>query len=245
MRFGIQKTTLIDFPGEIAATIFMPGCNLRCPYCHNPGLVAGYRPAGISGMVGWEDIASFLDKRCRVLGGVCLSGGEPLLSPHLEKLIDCIHSLGLKVKIDTNGTLPERLESIRFDYVAMDIKTSPGRYRLLSAVEQTDYGERVKESIGIILNSGVPHEFRTTVAPGIVMEDDIAEICGLIRGTDRYVLAQFRPGHTLDPSFAEKPPTPPPLMQAMRDIAAREGIPCTLRYSIKENEGVKAPAELT
>jgi pyruvate formate lyase activating enzyme len=234
--FGIQKTTLIDFPGEVAATVFFPGCNLRCPYCHNPELVLNHSPASMSGMVTWDEITSFLDKRCRVLGGVCLSGGEPLLSPHLEKAVNYIHSKGLKVKIDTNGTLPERLSDIPFDYIAMDIKTSPERYHLLTPVKVKNYGEKVKASIDIIVRKGIPHEFRTTVAPGIVTEDDIKTICKLIKKTNRYVLTQFRPGSTLDPAYGDKPPTPPSVMQAMQAIAEQEGIPCSLRYSFKGTE---------
>jgi pyruvate formate lyase activating enzyme len=232
--FGIQKTTLIDYPGKVAATVFLPGCNLRCPYCHNQELVLNHAGSVSAGMVTWEEIASFLDRRCRVLGGVCLSGGEPLLSPHLEKLVSYIHSKGLKVKLDTNGTLPERLSDLSFDYIAMDIKTSPEKYHMLTSGEKADYGKKVETSIDIILGKGIPHEFRTTVVRGIVEETDIKNICRLIKGTDRYVLAQFRPGHTLDPQYSDKPPTPPSVMQAMHAIAEQAGIPCSLRYSFKD-----------
>jgi len=101
---GLQKTTLLDFPGEVAATVFTPGCNLRCPYCHNPSLV---QPPYPQDLISLEELDRFLEKRAKVLGGVCITGGEPLLHDNLDELISLIRSHGLKVKLDTNGTFPE------------------------------------------------------------------------------------------------------------------------------------------
>jgi pyruvate formate lyase activating enzyme len=240
-HFGLQKTTLIDFPGLVAATIFIPGCNLRCPYCHNPELVKKIRP---DSLIPFDRIISFLHKRQKVLGGVCLSGGEPLLYEGLPGLIDTIHSLDLKVKIDTNGTLPEKLCSLSMDYVAMDIKTGPGKYHLLGNHKFPGMAEKIKDSINWIISSGIPHEFRTTIAPGIVEKQDIEEICSLIQGADRYMLSQFRPLHTLDPGYEQFPPTPGEILKEFLAIAEKAGIPCKIRQSGKTNPNSKITSEI-
>ncbi len=223
MKLGLQKTTLVDFPGEVAATIFFPGCNLRCPYCHNPDLVLPPFPEDLLDM---ETVKAFLRKRAPVLGGVCLTGGEPLLHEELFELADFIHSLGLKVKVDTNGTLPQQLCRVKADYIAMDVKTSPGKYDLVGL---PGAGERVLESVAQILSSGIPHEFRTTVAPGIVTEADISRIAACIQGADRYVLAQFRPGKTLDPAFENTLPYTIQTLETMKALVEKAGIPCKIR----------------
>ena len=122
------KTTLLDFPGEVAAAVFTPGCNLRCPYCHNPELV---RPPFPDEMISLEKLGVFLEKRASLLGGVCITGGEPLLHDNIGDLVSLIRSHGLKVKLDTNGTFPERLARIDADYIAMDLKTDPEKYHRL------------------------------------------------------------------------------------------------------------------
>jgi pyruvate formate lyase activating enzyme len=129
---GLIKTSLIDFPGEVAAVLFTFGCNLRCPYCQNPALVTGPPPRDF---ISREEVRAFLKKRKDVLGGVCITGGEPLLHSDLGELIGEIKSLGLKVKLDTNGTIPERLREANVDYVAIDFKTSLEKYRLLTGTE--------------------------------------------------------------------------------------------------------------
>src|SRR6056297_47161 len=217
-RMALQKTTLLDYPGEVAATLFTPGCNLRCPYCHNPELVT---PPFPDDLLSRGEILSFLKKRAGVLGGVCVTGGEPLLHPDLPELADEIHGLGLKVKIDTNGTMPERIEAIlpKVDYVAMDVKTAPRRYGELgmnaagaeepagrsgeTTADAADAAaEPIKRSIRTIIESGIEHEFRTTCLPGLVKEEDIREITEAIQGAAAYYLVQFRPAVTLDPAAA-------------------------------------------
>jgi pyruvate formate lyase activating enzyme len=225
--FGLQKTTLIDFPHLVAATLFIPGCNLRCPYCHNPDLVIDIHE---DSLISLPRVISFLEKRSKVLGGVCISGGEPLLYKGLPELIHTIHSMDLKVKIDTNGTLPGRLSDLRIDYISMDIKTNPGKYHLLGKTVPPDTGEKVKESIQWIISSGIPHEFRTTVAPGIVVKEDIENISSLIRGADKYILSQFRPVHTLDPAWEEYPPTDLKVLEEYYRIVKKAGIPCFIRH---------------
>ena len=224
--FGLQKTTLIDFPHLVAATIFIPGCNLRCPYCHNPGLVTNIKTDTLKS---FEQIISFLNKRYKVLGGVCLSGGEPLLYKNLTQLIDTIHSFNLKVKIDTNGTMPAKLCSLSVDFISMDIKTSPGKYYLLGDHGIFNIENKIKESIKWIISSGIPHEFRTTVAPGIVDKEDIKEICSLIQGADHYILSQFRPINTLDPEYQYFHPTSKIFLEELQICAGEAGISCAVR----------------
>ncbi|MBN2532274.1 MAG: anaerobic ribonucleoside-triphosphate reductase activating protein [Spirochaetales bacterium] len=230
--FGLQKTTLIDFPGILAATIFIPGCNLRCPYCHNPELVTKIRP---DTLITYNELISFLNKRKNIVGGVCLSGGEPVLYKGLAGLIDTIHSLGMKVKIDTNGTLPDKLDFQAMDYIAMDIKTIPGKYHLLGNHIPGAAG-KINESISRIISSGIPHEFRTTIAPGIVEREDIKEICSLIKGADSYVLSQFRPLHTLDPGYEQMSPTSWEMLKELKEIVEKANIPCKIRYVGKSQQ---------
>ena len=229
MKYGLQKTTLIDFPGEVAATVFVPGCNLRCPYCHNPEFVTPPFPQ--DSMFSIEEIEAFLKKRKNVLGGVCITGGEPLLHTDISNLIEIIKQQGLKVKLDTNGTIPDRLKEITVDYIAMDIKTAPNKYKslLAPAHDGEKVGKAVRQSAAYIISSGIPHEFRTTAAPGIFNSEDMKEIITLLTGSQRYVLTHFRPGKTLDPEWAEKDPYPPETLEKMRDMFREAGINCIIR----------------
>ncbi len=224
--FGIQKNTLIDYPGEVAATLFTSGCNFFCPYCHNPELINKndkIKP------IEWKEIFEFLKKRKNVLGGICITGGEPLLNKEISKIIDEIHSIGLKVKIDTNGSFPDRMMKCDADYIAMDIKTSLEKYKLVCSLEINKLSQLLKESINLIINSNIPHEFRTTVAPEIVEVDDIRKIAKLIKGADKYVLAQFRPKNTLNPDWENIPPYSITVLEEMKKIVVSTGIECEIR----------------
>ncbi len=231
-KIGLVKTSLIDYPGEVAAVLFFPGCNLRCPYCHNPELVAPPYPGDL---LPWKEVTAFLEKRKKVLGGVCVTGGEPLLHEDLPDLVEEIHALGLKVKLDTNGSFPGRLDPSRYDYIAMDVKTSPGKYGLVKnrgdGQSRAALSEAVLESAGKVIRSHVPHEFRTTVVPGIVTSGDIREIAELLRGAERYVLAGFRPGKTLDPAYADSLPYTDDELSAMCAAATEAGVPCSVRIN--------------
>lgn len=138
---GIQKLTLLDYPGKVACTIFTGGCNFRCPFCHNADLVTGKPEVTVTG----EEIFRFLRKRQGLLDGVCISGGEPLLQPDLEDFIRGVRSLGYSVKLDTNGSMPDKLESLAekglLDYVAMDLKNAPEHYGRTIGAETYDVGE--------------------------------------------------------------------------------------------------------
>lgn len=224
-KYGLQKVTLTDYPEEVAATLFTTGCNLRCPYCHNAELAAGETPAAFLSL---DKIFAYLEKRKTVLTGVCITGGEALLDPNLSLIIDTLHQLGLKVKLDTNGTLPNRLRQSKVDFIAMDIKTSLAKYPLLGAAAP-NLASQLKESIHYILHSGIPHEFRTTCMPGLVGEAEIREISRLIQGCDRYALAQFNPQKTLDPKAAEVEPWPFKQLQHFQQIAQSYGLTVLIR----------------
>jgi len=224
--YGFQKVSLMDYPGEVAVNIFTFGCNLRCPYCHNPELVLEEKkPVPVS----WSEIHDYLKKRKNVLGGVCITGGEPLLHARIPEVIHEIQALGLKVKIDTNGTLPESLKKIRPDYIAMDIKTSPEKYYLLGYTGSGDFVSAIRESVSTIISSGIDYEFRTTVAPEIVHPDDIGQILDFIRGAKRYALSQFHAKKTLDEDYKNRAPYPVEVLLEMKKKIELQGMECILR----------------
>ncbi len=233
-RLGLVKTTLIDYPGEVAATLFLPGCNLRCPYCHNPELV---EPPFAGDLLDYEDVRSFLIKRAPLLGGVCITGGEPLIHEDLYDLAAFCRELGLKVKLDTNGTLPGRLDCTAFDFISMDIKTVPEKYWLLVPGDQSpdpSLADNIRRSIEKISEAGVQHEFRTTVVPGIVDGTDmehIADLIGGIGGNRRgaYILTQFRPQITLNPELSSIPPYPERFLHETAALFERRGVACRVR----------------
>lgn len=225
LYFGLHKTTFIDFPGEVAATLFLRGCNLRCPYCHNPSLVDIKTETG--DFLSWQEIDLFLNKRKNLLGGICVSGGEPLMQPALPELIDRIHHYGLKVKIDTNGTFPKILKKLKVEYIAMDLKTVPEKYHLL--VPGKDKTKEVKESVRYIINSGIPHEFRTTAVPEIVDLDDLRKMAKLIKGCDKFKINIFRPGQTLDESYTKTYPAD--YLGEMVQVMKKAGINASIRQT--------------
>lgn len=186
---GLQKLTLLDFPEHTACTLFVPGCNFRCPYCHNSEL--------LSSDVEFYDeseVFAFLNKRRGVLEGVCVTGGEPTIYTDLDRLLEKIKELGYLVKLDTNGYLPDRLTPLfergLVDYIAMDIKNSPERYAETIGVMNFDVAP-VLRSVDIIMNSGVDYEFRTTVVSELFDEQSIAAAARMIRGAKRYFLQAF------------------------------------------------------
>ncbi|MFP4373177.1 MAG: anaerobic ribonucleoside-triphosphate reductase activating protein [Spirochaetaceae bacterium] len=215
---GLLKSTLVDYPGEVAATLFTHGCNLSCPYCHNPRLVSGPVPEDF---LTREQVMAYLHRRRGVLGGVCITGGEPTLHADLPELVSEIHELGLKVKIDTNGTLPERIAGLHADYFAMDVKAAPAHYE---RVGMSDAADRLRASMESIRASGAEYEFRTTVVPGIVFDEDVDEICEVLVPGDTYILAQYRAMLTLDPSFESVGPYPIATLEAMKDRCAARGV---------------------
>lgn len=224
-RYGLQKVTLADFPGEVAATLFTTGCNMRCPYCHNADLAVGKIPTAFFSL---DQIFSYLEKRKEILTGVCITGGEPLLDPNIFELIDRIHDLGLKIKLDTNGSLPEKLKKVPCEFIAMDFKTCPARYKELGFTAPNGE-EAILESIDYIIHSGIPHEFRTTAMPTLVEAEDLQEMIKHLKGCNRYVLAQFNPRNTLSPKASTLVPHSTQKMQSLLQIALQAAIPAGLR----------------
>lgn len=187
---GLQRISLIDYPNQISATIFVFGCNFRCGYCHNPELVdIKLKPEEIS----QKEIFNFLDARQDKLEGITITGGEPTLYDDLPVFLKQIKNKGFLIKLDTNGTNPEMLQQLinreLVDYLAMDIKASSERYSEVVGVE-VDL-ENIKKSIRIIMSSGLDYEFRSTIVPGRHTKEDIQKMAQLVQGANNYYLQNF------------------------------------------------------
>lgn len=217
MKIGVLiKTTAVDFPSVLAASVFLTGCNLRCPYCYNKTLVTNHLSSEEG--VTLEEVINHLEKRKNVLKGLVISGGEALLSPHLEPLIKEAKNLGYKIKIDTNGTLPFLLEKLIQntelcpDFIAMDIKTSLEKTGLLMPFcDNTEQiykiQESIKESIKILSNFPTEkREFRTVLVPPLVNKSDIEKISKLLPKDASWQFAQFRNENCLDSNYNEISP---------------------------------------
>ena len=190
---GMQKLSLLDYPGVVACTLFTPGCNFRCPWCHNASLVLPEQfPADLPDP---EEVLAFLRKRQGILDGVCITGGEPLLHAEIPEFIRRLKALGYRVKLDTNGSFPERLKALAeeklVDYVAMDVKNAPSHYGETIGIPGY-LPEAVEESKNFLLSEKVPYEFRTTVVRGLHTEESLLEAAEWIRGAKAWYLQQFR-----------------------------------------------------
>ena len=187
---GLQKMTLLDFPGKVACTVFLGGCDFRCPFCHNYELLDGSAPA----LMDEEELLRFLRGRRGLLDGVAITGGEPLLRKDLPDLLRTIRELGFAVKVDTNGNHPEALEAILSeglaDYIAMDIKNSPQKYALTAGLPALDLSP-VRQSVRLLLDSAIPYEFRTTVVDELHEASDFEAIGQWIAGAKAYFLQAF------------------------------------------------------
>ena len=188
---GLQKLTLLDYPGKVACTVFTKGCNLRCPFCHNAPLVVG---APDDGAIREAEVFAFLKKRRGVLDGVCVTGGEPLLQPDIGDFLRRVRALGYLVKLDTNGCFPGRLREMvsqgLVDYVAMDVKNAPEHYAETAGVPDLDFSG-VRESMDFLLSGPVDYEFRTTAVKGLHTADGLRGAAQSIRGARRYFLQKF------------------------------------------------------
>ena len=186
---GLQKMTLLDFPGRVACTVFTVGCNFRCPFCHNSSLVVGPEVPQLP----QDDFFAFLKKRQGLLDGVAITGGEPLLHPDMPELLEKIRALGYAVKLDTNGAFPDRLQEILAaglaDYVAMDVKNSREKYELTAGV--AGILPRVEKSMALLREGKIPFEFRTTLVDELHEPADFAAIGQWIAGTERYFIQGF------------------------------------------------------
>ena len=220
----LVKTTLVDFPGRVASSLFLRGCNLRCPYCYNTGLVLGGKAAADDIYATAEEVFLHLEKRKNVLTGFVVSGGEPLVNPLTPYLVSYAKALGYRVKLDTNGTLPDELnalienDTMRPDFIAMDIKTSPSRYgELLGSLKTQDKSAAVKTAEDFFsriaqtarLTSSLPpfsREWRTVLVPTLVTKRDIREMAALLPSDASWRFAQFRNENCIDPAYNDIAP---------------------------------------
>ncbi|MCD6429464.1 anaerobic ribonucleoside-triphosphate reductase activating protein [bacterium] len=206
---GLQKFTLLDYPGKIAATIFVSGCNFRCPFCYNPELVL---PEKIQEQpqIPLEEIYEFLEERKNLLEGVVLCGGEPTIHKDLPQLAKKIRNLGYSIKLDTNGSNPEMIKKMveddLLDYVAMDVKAPKKKYQQLAG-RKIDV-KKIGKSIKIIKESGIDYEFRTTVVPKLLDKNDILSIAKWISPAKKYVLQEFKASKNIDPKISQLKPYP-------------------------------------
>ncbi|MEA2113617.1 MAG: anaerobic ribonucleoside-triphosphate reductase activating protein [Patescibacteria group bacterium] len=196
---GLQKTTLIDYPGKVAATVFTLGCNFNCPFCHNPELV-DRKKIKEQPVIEEKVFFDFLESRRGLLEAICITGGEPTIHSDLINFIGKIKEKGFLVKLDTNGGRPKVLSELfqknLIDFTAMDIKSSPAKY--CQAIGGQIKQQSILESINLIKNSKKGYEFRTTVVPGLVDKEDIKKIGQLLNGAKSFVLQQFEIGKNLN-----------------------------------------------
>ena len=204
---GFQKLTLLDYPGQVAATIFVGGCNFNCSYCYNTDLVVN---SNSMRTIPEEEIFKELEKRKKMLDGVVICGGEPTIYSNLREFIEKIKKLGFLVKLDTNGSNPEMIKKLidekLIDYVALDIKGPKERYNEFVG-KKVDV-KKIQESIDILKEGRVDYEFRSTIVPTLHTKEDVIEMAKWIRGTKRYYLQNFRPEKTIDPKFEKIKPYP-------------------------------------
>ncbi|MCX8153072.1 MAG: anaerobic ribonucleoside-triphosphate reductase activating protein [Candidatus Bathyarchaeota archaeon] len=204
MKFsGLQKVSLIDYPNKVASVLFTPGCNLRCPFCHNWRIVVDPKPPFLQEAVALE----LLDSRKRYVDAVVVTGGEPTMHSELPKFLAKLKERGFQVKLDTNGFYPKVLEEClpHVDYVALDVKTSLAKYKQLGAQDTAG----LMRTVEILKTGKVPYEFRTTVVPELVTAEDIERIGEIVKGAKTYALQQFMPQETLDKRFETLRPYTP------------------------------------
>lgn len=225
---GIHKTSLIDYPGKVSTVLFTGGCNLRCGYCHNPDLACD--SCTLRSFPN-EDAITFIKKRKDLIDGVTISGGEPTLSYNIERFIRQIKELSLLVKIDTNGLNPHVIERLLaedlVDYIALDIKTSREKYRLLTG-RNIDFSSII-ETVGTIKSSAVDYEIRTTCIPYFVQIEDFKSIKLDIGRVKKYFLQQFINEKTLDASFHDYTPYPPEILERFRQYVLSFADVCCIR----------------
>lgn len=228
---GLQKNSLIDYPGKLSCIFFLSGCNFTCPYCHNPDLARGtLAPAD---RIPLETAFEFLRKRQGMLEGVVLSGGEPTLESRLEEVCRRIRDLGYPIKLDTNGSRPDTLARLFktgcIDYVAMDVKAPPALYT--PDLTPHKVAAAIEDSIALIMSSGLDYEFRTTCASPFAGPENLVAIARSIRGARKYILQKFNLENVLDPDFFKRYPQQPDTaeLEKIREEIAPLFETCTVR----------------
>ncbi len=212
---GYLPTSMCDWDGHLAQVLFLPGCNYRCPFCHNPDLVRGEGET-----FAWEDISAAMERHKGWVHSTVITGGEPTLHDGLPALCRLLKARQHAVKLDTNGARPDRLRQLcaeqLVDYVAMDIKTAWPRYPQATGVADTSAA--VQESFALLRDSGIDYELRTTVVPGLVSEADIAALAPALAGAKRWLLQAYRAAPTLDPAYSA---LTPPVEEELARMVAR------------------------
>lgn len=225
---GLQKLTVSDFPGHLAAILFTRGCNYRCPFCHNPELVD---PRRYVDQISEADVFSFLGKRGEKLDGVVITGGEPTVHRDLPILLRRIKDMGLATKLDTNGSCPDMIEQIfeleLVDYIALDIKSSPSSYSRAAGMP-VDV-DSIRQSIELICSSGLPHELRMTYVEPLVPFEELAGVAELARGCRLFLVQPFQPTKALDSQFLLLPRPPVEKLEQVRAALESLGVPAAVR----------------
>lgn len=228
---GIQKNTLIDYPGKVACTIFTVGCNFRCPFCYSSELVL---PEKIKNQprISEADFFEFLDKRRNLLDGVVICGGEPTIHKDLPQFAKKIKELGFLVKLDSNGSNPEDIKTLiddgLIDYVAMDIKAPKERYPEVIGGVDIDV-TRMAKTVEILKESDIDFEFRTTIVPGLLKKEDIVKIAHWIGPGGKYYLQNFRAEKTIDPKFAKLRPYSDDYLKEIKEAVSSFFDVCEIR----------------
>jgi pyruvate formate lyase activating enzyme len=203
LLLGLQKSSLLDYPGKISAVVFTYGCNLRCPFCHNPELVIE-KPSEL--LLSVDEVLGFLQSRVGLLDAIVLTGGEPLIHSEVYDFLIKIKQMGFSIKVDTNGFFPKSIKKLMdlkiVDFWAMDIKNSEEEYLntvgLLMDSNTEGFISKIIESVDLIMNSGVDYEFRTTFVPGFHTEKSVQNLGNIIKGAKRFAIQNFRSGKVLD-----------------------------------------------
>jgi len=225
---GWIKNSFIDFPGTVSTVLFFSGCNLACPYCHNPAIVQGR--SGQSVLL--QEVLDFLSKRKGMIEGVVLSGGEPTIHETIVETANEIRSFGYKIKLDTNGMLPKKIQEIKPDYLALDVKTTPENYSAVLKATYTNVHERLVESISIVKAMKENAEIRITLAPKIVNDKVIEDIGAMIEGVKKAYLQPLQTNvEILDPVFSELEGISQGEVQCYRGSLQKFVEKCEIRYS--------------
>jgi pyruvate formate lyase activating enzyme len=223
---GWTKNSFIDYPATVATVLFFGGCNLRCPYCHNPAIVDA--ETGIADQS--EEIWQFLEERKALIQGVVFSGGEPTIHAGIAERADEMRHRGYRIKLDTNGLLPEAIQRIAPDYLAVDLKTDPEKYATLLRAPYRDVKQRLSDSLDSVRRMGDAAEVRITVAPGIIDSQDIDALLPLLKGVAKVFLQQPNPrAKMLDPTFKIDAPPSRADLEAMRTRIAAVVGGCVVR----------------
>ncbi|MBN1595211.1 anaerobic ribonucleoside-triphosphate reductase activating protein [candidate division FCPU426 bacterium] len=217
---GFLGTSLVDFPGRVAAVVFLSGCNMHCPFCHNALLLG--EEGGLEDLR-LDEVIGAINRRRKLLDGIVVTGGEPTCHAQLTYLLRSLRTTQLTIKLDTNGLRANILKVLckerLVDYVAVDIKTTPERYPALLQAPP-DAAEQIRETVaGLKTTSGIHYEFRTTCVPGLVTEQDIMAIARLIEGAPAYYLQQYMPIHVTHPDLKDRPPYPREVLERFQELA--------------------------